>query len=134
MRKAISIIFLICSGFLFFTATLSVFFQGLSPTGKLFVMGGFAVAALIPHLIGLAFGGFRYWRRDTGVVLLSVTGFTAFTLFTIVCMMSSEEFRRILPPDELQIFGSYYVGTAVTAACAVLGWLLLKSDRNVSVE
>lgn len=132
MRKAISIIFLICSGFLFFTATLSAFFQGLPSTGKLLVMGGFAAAALIPHVIGLAFGGFRYWRRDTGVVLLSVSGFAAFTMFTMACMMTSEEFRRMLPPDQFQIFGSVYVGTAFTAAVAGLGWLLLKSDRNVS--
>ncbi len=129
MRKVGGIIFMTLAGFVFSMVTLFAFFGGLSPLGKLFIMLMFAVAAAVPHGIGVALADPKQWKRYTGIVLLSVAGYTALAALIFACMYFSEEVRKLFPPDSTIIFGSIPTGLTVLAASAALGWMLLQSDR-----
>lgn len=135
MRKVLSVIFLSLSGLQFFIVNVLAFLSGLPLVGKLSSLAIFTGAALVPHLIGLAFGGFRYWKRDTGMVLLSVAGVTAFMMLSIVCLFKSEEFVRLTGENAFNAFSSFYTGGALLALNAGLGWLLVKTGpTRVAIE
>ena len=68
------------------------------------IVGGFTLPALVFLCIGLAVNRFRRWRRDAGVVLLSGAGFTFFLIFTFVCLLMTDEFRRMVRSDQLLQF------------------------------
>jgi hypothetical protein len=130
MRKAAGIVFLVLAGFVFSIVTLCAFFGGIPLAGKVAILLGFTLAALVPHGIGLALAGFRQWRRYTGIVLLSVVAYTAFVALSFACMYFSDDVRRLFPPETTMIFGSIPTGLTVLAVSAALGWLLLKEGRR----
>ncbi|MRW89055.1 hypothetical protein GJ699_03565 [Duganella sp. FT80W] len=130
MRKAAGVVFMVLAGFVFSIVTLCAFFGGIPPAGKVAMMVGFTVVALVPHAIGLALAGFRQWKRYTGIVLLSVAGYTAFVAFSFACMYFSDDVRRLFPPETTMIFGSIPTGLIVLTISAALGWLLLKEGHR----
>jgi hypothetical protein len=130
MRKVCSVIFHIIAGFFFYLVSVLAFISGLPALGKAGLLAGFSVPALIALVIGLALTGFRNWKRDTGVVLLSTSAFNAFILLTMICLFMSEEARRLMPLDALANFGAYVIGGVVIAVFASLGWMLVRTDTG----
>lgn len=132
MRKVFSVIFLVLAGCILNTATMIGFFGGAPLAVKLGLQALFMAVAAVPHCIGLALGGFRYWKRDTGIVLLSVAGATAFIGIMFACMYADDTVRRLFPPEETVIFGSIATGLVGLAITAALGGLLYKAQLNQS--
>jgi hypothetical protein len=130
MLRVCSIILEVIAGFFLFMVTLLAFMSGLSAGWKLMSLGLFLLPAVVVMAIGLALTRFRYWKRDTGVVLLTVTSCTLFIVFTMACMIMSEEFRKLLIDGHSDPFSSYAFGTTVNAALAALGWYLVKKGGD----
>lgn len=130
MRKVCSVICHVVAGFLFYLVSLLGFISAFPPAGKALMVAGFLVAALVAMAIGLAFTGFRRWKRDAGLVLLWTSGVNAFLVLTMVCLMMSEEFSKLMPVDTVALFGSYVVGALLMAALAVAGWLLFQAGER----
>lgn len=130
MRKVFSVIFHIIAGFFFYMVSLLAFMSEFPALGKAGMLAGFSVPGLIALAIGLALTGFRNWKRDTGIVLLSTSAFSIFIVFTMACMFMSEEVRKLMPADILGSFGAYFVGGIVLAVFALLGWTLFKAGRQ----
>ena len=130
MRKVSSIILKVIAGFFVYMVSLLAFVSE-PPTGvKLGILIGFSVPAVVALCGGLALTRFRNWKRDTGIVLLSASGFTAFLIFTFACLLMTEEFRRMMKPDTLTFFSDYLTGGVVIVGLAILGWILVKADKR----
>ena len=137
MRKVFSVICHIIAGFFFYMVSLLAFMSELPALAKAGMLAGFSVPGLIALGIGLALTGFRNWKRDTGIVLLSTSAFSAFIVFTMACIFMSEEVRKLMPSDILGNFGAHFVGGIVIVAFAALGWSLLKAggqSKGLEVE
>jgi hypothetical protein len=80
-----------------------------------------AVLAILALVAGLAIMRFQDWRRETGIVLLSATGFTTFLLFWAVV--------STMPPDILRFFGNP-MGVTVIVVLALAGALLVMTSRK----
>lgn len=132
MRKVFSVIFHLIAGFFFYMVSLLAFISGLPMLGKAGMLAGFFVPALIALAIGLALTGFRHWKRDAGVVLLSTSAFNAFIFLTMACLFMSEEFRRLVPSNTIGNFRAYFIGGLVVAVFAGLGWMLVKADSDIA--
>jgi cytosine/uracil/thiamine/allantoin permease len=130
VRKVSSITLKVIAGFFVYMVSLLAFVSE-PPTGvKLGILIGFSAPAVVALCGGLALTRFRNWKRDTGIVLLSASGFAAFLIFTFVCLLMTEEFRRMMRPDTLTFFSDYLTGGAVIIGLAVLGWILMKANKE----
>ena len=129
MRKAMGVIFYILAGFNVYVVCLLAFVN--QPTmEKWAIVAGFSLPALVFLFIGLAVTRFRRWRRDIGVVLLSGAGFTAFLAFTFVCLLMTDEFKKMMQPDTLDFFNAYASGFICMLSVAGLGILLLTKGKK----
>ena len=145
IRRVLSVGFYIVAGFFFYTVSVLAFIDGAAVANGA-AMGAddaalakwlpiviFAVPALVTLVIGLAIMGFRDWRRDAGIVFLSVAGFMTFVVFTFVTTFMNEEFRKMMPPDMpdiVKFFGDYITGAAVIVGLALVGALLVITGRK----
>jgi len=128
--KVSSIILEVIAGFFFYTVSLLAFASNLLTGVKLGMLIGFSVPAVLALGAGLALSRFRNWKRDTGIVLLSASGVTAFAIFTFECLLMTEEFRRMMRPDTLTFFSDYLTGGGIIVGLAVLGWILVKTNKE----
>lgn len=128
MRKVLSVILDVIAGFFFYMVILTGFVKEPSTAAKWRIMLVFAVPAVVALFGGLALLRFHNWKRTSGIVLLSASGFTAFLIFTIACLFMTEEFRKMMQPDTLNGFGDFLTGGAVMVCLAGLGWLFLKTN------
>lgn len=130
MRKVCGIVFLVIAGLFFFTVCqFGIAVADADITAV--ILGVFTVLGMIPLLIGLAFMGWRRWKHDTGVVLLSVAGCSAFSLFSMVCIMMDDSFLAMLGDTVPVGSFSYTTSGVLIAIYAGLGWWLYKSDTVV---
>jgi len=130
VRKVSSIILKVIAGFFFYTVNLLAFVSE-PPTGvKLVIMSGFSIPGVVALCGGLALTHFHSWKRDTGIVFLSASGFSAFLIFTFVCLFMSEEFRGMIRPNTVTFFSDYLTGGGTIVGFAVLGWMLFKANRE----
>lgn len=130
MRKVSSIILKVIAGFFFYMVSLLAFVNEPPTGGKLGILIGFSVPALVAMVIGLALSHFQNWRRDVGIVLLSATGFTAFLIFTFACFLMTEEVQNMIRPDTLTFFSDYLTGCVVIVGLAILGWVLMRTNKK----
>src|SRR5262249_27021679 len=99
IRRVLSVVFYVVAGFLFYMVSLLAFIDGAAVGANGAALGAndaafakwlpiitFTVPALITLVAGLAIMGFRDWRRDAGIVLLSAAGFTTFLVSTFATM------------------------------------------------
>lgn len=133
MLKVLSVLFHILAGFFFYMVSVLAFTSTFGGLAKAAMLAGFSAPAFVALAIGLALTRFRRWKRDTGIVLLSTSAISAFLILTMACMLASEDFRRLMPPDTLDGFSAYVTGGVVIVAYAVLGWVLLKAVPKTSV-
>jgi hypothetical protein len=129
MRKVFSIICYVIAGFFFYMVCVMAFANAPSLGVKLGTLLGVSIPAVVAHLVGLALSRFRNWRRDTGIVLLSAAGVSAFLVFTFVCMLMTEEFRKMMNPKTLTFFSDYLTGGGLTLGLLVVGWLFVWSGK-----
>ena len=129
----VGIVLHVLGGYLLWMVNLLGFVSVPAPNAKWVFIAAVAVLAVVPVGGGLALRGFQNWRRDVGIVLLCVSGFTAFAAFSVFCMLLSEEVRTLVRPDTIAFMSDYVTGGAVTLVFAGLGWMLL-SARGSSVE
>lgn len=130
MRKIFSVILKVIAGFLFYAVSLVAFTSEPPTDVKLGILIGFLVPAVATLGGGLALTRFRHWKRDAGIVLLGASGFTAFIIFTFAFLLMTEEFRRMARPDTLMFFSDYVTGGGAIVGFAVLGWILMKADKE----
>jgi hypothetical protein len=130
IRKVLSVGLSIVAGFFFYMVCLLSFITRASLDAKWLAIGVFTVPAVLALAAGLAVARFESWTRVVGVVLLSAAGFTAFLIFTLACLMMSEEIRKVfLSPNSFSFFDDYITGAAVIIVLAVAGALLLIVSR-----
>ena len=132
MTKVLGILLYIVAGFFLNTVCILGFLSDQDIKAKLIILGIFVVIAAVPLLIGLAcMGGNRKWKRQFGIIFVSVSGYTAFEVLLIVWMFTNEEFVELMPrkPD-LELFSGIYTGTGIILGLAVVGSYLLYSARK----
>ncbi|OAM87177.1 hypothetical protein AW736_25060 [Termitidicoccus mucosus] len=110
LARVFSIICYVVAGFFFYSVALLAFMELPSLGGKSIVMVGFLVPALLGLWAGFAFSGYRCKLRDTGLVLLSSSGFTAFLIVTFACLLATDDLRRMMAPEALSAFRDYASG------------------------
>jgi hypothetical protein len=143
IRRVLSVGLYIIAGFLLYVVSLLAFIDGAAVAANGADLGAndaafakwlpiiiFTVPAILTLVVGLAIMGFRDWRRDTGIVLLSAAGFTTLLVFMFVTMLMKEESRKMMPPEILSFFGDYITGAAVIVVFALVGGLLLMTGRR----
>ena len=134
MRKVISIIFYVISGFFFYMVCLLAFMnppvKQLPVLVKFALIGGFSIPALIAMGIGLACSRFQNWKRDIGIITISAAGFTTFMVLTIICMLISPEFKELYPDNKFEFFSDYVTGTGCIIILGTIGVLLIKIGKN----
>lgn len=127
MRKVCGIGFLVLAG-IFFSAVCQFGSIGLGKATSFIVLGVIMVPGLVCLLIGVAFMGFRRWKRDTGIMLMSVAGVTALSLLTMACMLMDDTIRAIFEAQGVPVFDPSYASSgAILAVFAALGWWLCRS-------
>lgn len=132
MRKVAGIAFHIIGGFFVYMVCLLAFINQ-PPLEKWGMLAGFSLPALFFLGLGLAMNRFQRWKRDAGVVLLSGAGLTAFIVFTFVCLLTTDEFKKMMQPDALHFFSAYTSGALFMLSVAALGVILLKTGKKHAV-
>jgi glucan phosphoethanolaminetransferase (alkaline phosphatase superfamily) len=129
MSNPVSILFYVVAGFFFYTVNVLGFVSEAPRTTKWGIMLAFIVPAVGSLSIGLAINSFRNWKRDVGIVLLSTAGLMSFLVFSFVCFLKSEEFKKMMKPDTLAFFNDYVTGALCLSISAIVGLLLLKKKK-----
>lgn len=129
MRKVLSVVCHIVAGFLFNIVSVLAFISAMPATHKSLMLAGLSLPALIALAVGLAFTGFRHWKRDAGIVLLSTSGWCAFMVVTMACLLMSEEFTRLVPESATAPMDDYLTGGLFIVGLALVGWLLFKRGQ-----
>lgn len=132
MRKALGLAFYILAGCFVYVVCLLAFVTQ-TTMAKWEVVAGCSLFTLFFLCIGLSVNRFQRWKRDVGVVLLSGAGVTAFIVFSSVCFLTTEEFKKIIQPSSLEFFDAYVSGFIFMLSVVALGILFLKTEKK-SVE
>jgi hypothetical protein len=129
-----SILCYVVAGFFVYGLCLIAFFKFPSVGTKLGVLGGCALAALVPLAVGLMASGGAKWRRDVGIVLVSGSGFTAFLCLIMLCFSMDPGFKEFFPEPKLEVFSDYVAGFISIGICAGSGVVLIRASiRNAKV-
>ena len=127
VRKIISVVCYIIAGFFLYTVCLLSFIIQPPYFMKIAIMGGFS--SLIALAIGLAFRRFLTWKRDAGIVFLTVAGLTALTAFSMFCLLSSPEFKEFFPQNKIDFFNDYITGLSCIILFAFIGISLIRKSK-----
>lgn len=130
IRRTLSVVLEVIAGVFFYVVCAMAFINEPGMLVKWGILIGFSIPATIALVGGLALIKFSHWKWHVGIVLFSVACFTAFLVFSFICMFSSEEVRSLMKPDSLSLFSDYLTGGAVIIGFAVLGWGLKNADRK----
>jgi len=131
MLKFLGTLLEVIAGFLLFVISLAAFMSKIPAGLKIIAMLIFLAPAALSMVLGLSLMGFRQWQRDIGIVLLSATGLTLFSVLSFGCIMMNDELRNLLGQSNLQPLDGYITGIAFNAALAALGWTQVKKCREV---
>jgi len=104
--------------------------RGAGVSARLWLIAGACVPALLAWLGGLWLMRFRRWKRTTGVLLVSTAVFSAFLVFTFVCLIFSPGMERYFPPSQTALFGRYWSGSLSIVITAAAGALLLRAKSG----
>ena len=130
MRKVLGILLYVVAGFFIYMVCLLAFINQSPPIAKWCIMAGFAIPAVLFLGGGLALNRFQNWRRDSAIVFLAAAGFTAFLVFTFLCLLMTEEFKHMMKPDTLDFFSAYITGCCFIVGTGALGVALLKAGAK----
>jgi len=129
MRKVFGIVLYVMAGFFVYMVCLLAFInQPLMP--KWGMVAGFTIPAVLCLCGGLTVNRFENWQRHSGIVLVTAAGFTCFLIFTFLCLLMTDEFKRMMQPDTLNFFSAYVSGGTFVVITGALGILLLRSRTD----
>lgn len=119
--KILSVICYVIAGFFIYTVAILAFTITPSAATKTGIMFGFSIPAIIALFAGFAFDQFRHKLRDTGIVLMSSAGFTLFLVFTLACLLRTDEFKKMMKPETMAFFSDYVVGFGFLIFISAIG-------------
>ncbi len=90
------------------------------------------IIGFILLIIGIAISGFKNWKHDAGIILITLTMIDLFTIFTMVCFDMTPGMRAIMPQSPIPIGYNYYFGFSYLVIIGLIGLLLAKKSRNKS--
>lgn len=123
LRKVLSTISLVATGFFLYGVILSAFLQ-ISPLSiKLILMGIFLISMLLTLFIGLALRSFSRWQRVCGIVFLFTSAFCAFAFIMIVCILYTPEYKSI--PEIHALLKTYALFNDLVSGIGLFSLILL---------
>ncbi len=129
-QKIMSIIFYVISGYFFYMTCILSFINKPWLFLKSALIGGFGFTGLLCLVIGLAFVGFKNWKRPVGIVSVCAAGFVSFGVLIIVFVLLIPEYRKLFPADFPAFFEDYISGFISTGFLGLLGILLIIASRK----
>lgn len=124
LRKILSIMSLVISGFFIYMVTLIAFIK--VPSNEKFLISGiFIIPVILFHLVGLYIVRFKNWMRNTGIVILSGAGVTTLVLLSLITVSMSEEFKTASDVNPLEYFNQWFMGGFVLLISISIGLTLL---------
>jgi hypothetical protein len=129
MCRLFSIVLYVVAGFFFYLVCLLGFASAPSSFAKAGIMFMFTLPAIVALCSGLALNRFLNWTRDVGIILLCATGFTTFLIFSFICFLQTDEFRKMMKPETLAFFSGYITGSLCIIGLAGLGVIFLRMRR-----
>ena len=124
LRKVLSIVSLVTSGFFLYILVIMAFIQVPSFGVKLLTAGIFLIPMLLTLFIGLALRSFTQWQRVCGVVFISTAIFCAFLFLTIVCMIYSPDLKSVIDRKTVAFFSDIVSGVGFFSLVLVSGAVL----------
>jgi hypothetical protein len=130
MRNFLSVALNIIAGFFFYNACLLSFINDpANTTSKWQIVFGFNTLAIIALCGGLALKNFKNWKGIVGIILLSSSAVMVFLIFTISCMLATEEFKAMFKQENIDFLSDYLSGATFTSCLMLLGFLFMKLGR-----
>jgi len=127
LRNICSIVLHVLAGLVVAMAETIAFFQ-MPVKGKLMVLGGFAITAVVLFAAAMLLGKFRSRLRPVGICLLSASAYMAFSVLAFVCMLMTPELMQMIATQTPGFrMPPYSLGDGVAAAGVVVcagGWLM----------
>ncbi len=130
VRKISSIFFYSIAGFFLFGLNFISFMK--FPAGKLIVLGVLTALILIFTLIAISISQFKEWQMPTGLMLLISAGFSAFGIFSFICMQLSPAMQVLSPRQNFDMLSDYPTGCSVTLLALGVGYWLIRSANRSS--
>jgi len=130
LAKVFRIVCYVIAGFFIHTVSILAFAKSPSVAFKAALMAAFAVPAVGALVLGFALNPVRRKLRDTGLVLLSSAGVTAFQVLTFVCVLQDPEIRNMLQPDTLAFFSDYIWGFGFMVVIATTGVIAIDAGSR----
>ncbi len=96
VKNILSIICYVISGLFMYLMLVIGFFNEQPAYIKFLAMAIAFLPALVALVIGLALRRFQYCLRDTGIIIVSVSGCIVFMFFTILSASSPSELKELL--------------------------------------
>jgi hypothetical protein len=130
LRKVIGMICYILAGlFLAVTSDLASLQMEANPL-KYVPIGLFVLLSLVFLGLGLWARRFLNWQRHLGIVLLSVSGLSAFTMLSRIFMVTTHNVQEYLPAGTRVSSSDYISGTVCILFLGLAGGLLWMSGRR----
>ena len=130
VRNVFGIIALVISGFFFYNVNLLAFLnQSVWPI-KTVVVAVFSIPAIVFLLIGAFCDGFHKFWRDLGIVLLSAAAMSALVILSFICILTSPDIAKSLPPDFTKMFSAVFSGFTCLAFYAFAGLALVLTSQG----
>jgi hypothetical protein len=130
IRKVLSIVSLVTSGFFLYTSVIMAFIQVPSFGEKLLTTGIFLIPMLLTLFIGLALRSFTQWQRVCGVVFISTAIFCAFLFLSIVCILYSPELKSVVDRKAFTFFSDIVSGVGFFSLVLLSGAVLFYKGNS----
>lgn len=131
LRKVLSIVSLVISGFFLYASVIMAFIQVPSFGVKLVMTGILLIPMLLTLFIGLALRSFTQWQRVCGVVFISTAIFCAFLFLSIVCMLYSPEFKSVIDQKAFALFSDIVSGVGFFSLILLSGAALFYKGNSI---
>jgi hypothetical protein len=76
---------------------------------KAVIIAVFSIPAVVFLLLGAFFRGFSHTRRDTGIVLLSASAFSALAMLSFFCVWASPDMAKHFSADTFHFLATLYL-------------------------
>ena len=124
LRKVLSIISLVISGFFLHLSVAMAFIQMPSFGAKLATIGIFLIPTILTLFIGLALRSFTQWQRVCGVVFISTAIACSLLFLTIICMIYSPELKSVVDRKAWALFSDTVSGVGFFSLVSLSGIIL----------
>ena len=130
LRKVLSIISLVISGFFLHFSVAMAFIQMPSFGAKLATIGIFIIPTILTLFIGLALRSFTQWQRVCGVVFISTAIACILLFLTIICMIYSPELKSVVNRKAWELFSDVISGVGFFSLVSLSGVVLFYKGNS----